>query len=50
MSLAQTVERQETDLKVAGSNPGCGSVAQLVEHRSSNPVVGGSSPPRTPRH
>ncbi len=44
--IAQLGERQTEDLKVPGSIPGVGNalVAQLVEHRSNKPRVGGSSP------
>ena len=47
-ALAQLGERQTEDLKVPGSIPGGGTVtalvAQLVEHGSNKPRVGGSSP------
>ena len=44
--IAQLGERQTEDLKVPGSIPGVGNalVAQLVEHGSNKPRVGGSSP------
>ena len=45
-AIAQLGERQTEDLKVPGSIPGGGTalVAQLVEHGSNKPRVGGSSP------
>ena len=44
--IAQLGERQTEDLKVPGSIPGVGNalIAQLVEHGSNKPRVGGSSP------
>ena len=45
-AIAQLGARQTEDLKVPGSIPGGGTalVAQLVEHGSNKPRVGGSSP------
>ena len=46
--LAQLVERKTLNLVVEGSSPSVGTpsalVAQLVEHGSNKPRVGGSSP------